>query len=390
MTDFTGFDGWLTIKDEQHALDVNQLEKPFTVSEFIEQCNCSLTTDYENILIEGEVASFKVNQGKWVFFDLKEDDTSLNCFLPLSQLTVGIKDGMKVQVQATPKLTNWGRFSLTVRKIMPKGEGSIKKSFELLKKKLAAEGLFDLARKRPLPASLQQIAVISSTGAAGYADFIKILNERWGGLKVYVAHTQVQGIGAPEQMIRALNYINQHLEVDVIALIRGGGSADDLAVYNDENLVRAIASSRTPTITGIGHEVDQSLADLAADLRASTPSNAAEYLTPDRQAEMIKLRNQLRSLRELTLREIANRRAQGRRQLEEVKQKMLSAVELSLNHLHQEQKMIAELNPGKVLERGYAMVRGEVKVGNELEIERIHDQIRVKVLKVVDKTTGPG
>lgn len=273
---------------------------------------------------------------------------------------------------------------------MPKGEGSIKKSFELLKKKLAAEGLFDLARKRPLPAPLQQIAVISSTGAAGYADFIKILNERWGGLKVYVAHTQVQGIGAPEQMIRALNYINQHLEVDVIALIRGGGSADDLVVYNDENLVRAIASSRTPTITGIGHEVDQSLADLAADVRASTPSNAAEYLTPDRQAEMIKLRNQLRSLRELTLREIANRRAQGQRQLEEVKQKMLSAVELSLNHLHQEQKMIAELNPGKVLERGYAMVRGEVKVGNELEIERIHDQIRVKVLKVVDKTTGSG
>lgn len=390
MTDFTGFDGWLTIKDEQNTLGVNQLEKPFTVSEFIEQCNFSLTTDYENILIEGEVASFKVNQGKWVFFDLKEGDTSLNCFLPLSQLTVGIKDGMKVQVQATPKLTNWGRFSLTVRKIMPKGEGSIKKSFELLKKKLAAEGLFDLARKRSLPAPLQQIAVISSTGAAGYADFIKILNERWGGLKVYVAHTQVQGIGAPEQMIRALNYINQHLEVDVIALIRGGGSADDLAVYNDENLVRAIAGSRIPTITGIGHEVDQSLADLAADVRASTPSNAAEYLTPDRQAEMIKLRNQLRSLRELTLREIANRRTQHQHRLEEVKQKMLSAVELSLNNLYQEQKMIAELNPGKVLGRGYAIVRGKVEVGSELEIERTHDQIRAKVLQVVEKTTGLG
>ncbi|HEU0266070.1 MAG TPA: exodeoxyribonuclease VII large subunit, partial [Candidatus Saccharimonadaceae bacterium] len=255
----------------------------YSVSDFIAIVNQTLDFAYPTVEIEGEVASFKVNQGKFVFFDLKDSSSTVSCFMMVFQLRVPIEDGMKVIVTASPKLTNWGRFSLTVRTIRPSGEGSLKKSFELLKAKLDKEGLFAVERKRPLPTTPRHIGVISSTGAAGYADFVKIVNARWGDMQIDVAHVQVQGEVAPEQMVRALKYFNQQeMLPEVIVLIRGGGSADDLSAFNDEPLVREIAASRVPVLTGIGHEIDVSLADLVADLAASTPSNAAELLVPDR------------------------------------------------------------------------------------------------------------
>ena len=249
----------------------------FTPSEFIAMVNQTLEYAYSSVLIEGEVASYKVSQGKWVFFDLKDDTSVVPCFIAVWNLRVPIEDGMKVVVRGVPNVRENGRFSFTVDAVKPVGDGNLKKAFELLKKKLTSEGLFDSAKKRPLPADLTKLGVISSTGAAGYADFVKIINARWGGMKVQVAHTQVQGMDAPDQIIKALNYFNEKGEVQVIAILRGGGSADDLACFNDEKLVRAIAASRIPVITGIGHEVDESLADLAADLKASTPSNAQKY-----------------------------------------------------------------------------------------------------------------
>jgi exodeoxyribonuclease VII large subunit len=125
---------------------------------------------------------------------------------------------MTVMLRGTPKLTKWGKFSFTIREVMPVGEGNLKKSFELLKAKLEKEGLFNPAKKRLMPENIKKIGVISSTGAAGYADFIKIINERWGGLKIDVAHVQVQGLGAAEQIVRALKYFNEHSEADIVAI----------------------------------------------------------------------------------------------------------------------------------------------------------------------------
>ena len=247
-----------------------------SVSDFIALTNQTLEFAYPSIEVEGEVASFKVNQGKFVFFDLKDSGGSVGCFMMAWQLRVPIEDGMKVAVTATPKLTPWGKFSLTVRAVRPSGEGSLKKSFELLKVKLEKEGLFASERKRALPEVPQYIAVISSTQAAGYADFVKILGDRWGGMRVDVAQVQVQGADAPDQMIRALRYFNSQETVpQVIVIIRGGGSADDLSAFNDELLVREIATSRVPTLVGVGHEVDTSLADLAADVRAAEAKGAS-------------------------------------------------------------------------------------------------------------------
>ncbi|HET8883963.1 MAG TPA: exodeoxyribonuclease VII large subunit, partial [Candidatus Saccharimonadales bacterium] len=173
-----------------------------SVSDFIALTNQTLEYAYPSIEVEGEVASFKVNQGKYVFFDIKDAGGSVGCFMTVWQLRVPIEDGMKVVVTATPKLTQWGKFSLTVRAIRPSGEGSLKKSFELLRAKLDKEGLFAAERKRVLPGLPQHIAVISSAQAAGYADFIKIIGDRWGGLQIDVASVQVQGASAPDQMIQ--------------------------------------------------------------------------------------------------------------------------------------------------------------------------------------------
>lgn len=376
---FEGFDGWLRIKDEStpnRALE----EKPFTVSEFIEQCNFTLETEFSDVHIEGEVASFKINQGKWVFFDLKEGESSLNCFMVLSQLGVALSDGMKIRVKATPKVTRWGRFSLTVKSILPVGEGNIKKSFELLKKKLAAEGLFDPAKKRPLPGNITKIGVISSTGAAGYRDFLRILDNRWGGLKVYTANTMVQGLSAPEQMIKALEFFNQQGKVDVIVLIRGGGSADDLSAFNDERLVRALAASRITTVTGIGHEVDESLCDLASDVRASTPSNAAERLSPDRHQMLRQIEASISRLPNYLLERIAKYQSEQVYKLEQVTTLINHRLDSLKQHLVETGKILSSLNPEEILRRGYAIVSGKLSPGETVKISTYEQNLTAEIL----------
>lgn len=363
------------------------LQPLFSVSDFIALTNQTLEYAYPSVQIEGEVASFKINQNKYVFFDLKDETSSVGCFMTVWQLRLPIEDGMKVVVEATPKLTQWGKFSLTVRAIRPSGEGSLKKSFELLKAKLEKEGLFSEERKRPLPPLPRHIGVITSTQAAGYGDFIKILNDRWGGLKVDVAHVQVQGIDAPDQMIRALRYFNsQEVLPEIIVIVRGGGSADDLSAFNDELLVREIAASRVPTVVGVGHEVDMSLADLAADVRAATPSNAAQIIVPDRE-EM------LRAVRHNYIPAIIRRISlvfdQYERRVRDELDRAGGLIERRYEGLTADlaryRGVLTELNPARVLERGYAIIRGKVAVGEAIELETKQAIIKAKVEQYDEK-----
>jgi exodeoxyribonuclease VII large subunit len=363
----------------------NRTALQFSVSDFIALTNQTLEYAYPSVEVEGEVASFKVNQGKYVFFDIKDAGGSIGCFMTVWQLRVPIEDGMKVIVTATPKLTQWGKFSLTVRAIRPSGEGSLKKSFELLRAKLDQEGLFAPERKRPLPALPRQVAVISSTQAAGYADFIKILNDRWGGLELRVAQVQVQGADAPDQMIEALKYFNSgEILPDVIVLIRGGGSVDDLSAFNDELLVREIAASRVPTLVGVGHENDVSLADMVADRRAATPSNAAQILVPDRMELIRNVRRQVGSMLPRTKQAIERQRQEVSYQL----RKSVTAIDRHVNQYEQQlagiARVLAELDPRKVLARGYALVRGELKPGAMIEIEK-HDILIQAEVRHVNK-----
>ena len=355
----------------------------FNVSDLIAIVNQTLEYSFTSVEVEGEVSSFKVNQGKWVFFDIKDASGSIGCFMSVFQLRIPIEDGMKVVIKATPKLTAWGKFSLTIHSIRPSGEGSLKKSFELLKAKLDKEGLFSPDRKRTLPGMPSHIAVISSTQAAGYADFIKILNDRWGGVQVDVAHVQVQGDKAPDQIMRAITYFNEREVLpEILVVIRGGGSADDLAAFNDEPLVRAIAASRIPTIVGVGHEIDVSLADMVADVRAATPSNAAQLIVPDRRELTSALQQLMRRVLVRTESIIDDYAKDAQATLRQGWTLLDARVDILQNQLVTSRQVMAAYDPRAVLARGYAIVRGTVAVGSNITIEQQKYNIIAEVTHV--------
>jgi exodeoxyribonuclease VII large subunit len=262
----------------------------------------------------------------------------------------------------------------------------LKKSFELLRSKLSKEGLFAIEKKRQLPMLPEHVAVISSTGAAGYSDFMKIIEQRWGGITLDVAQVQVQGEVAPMQIMRALEYFNQQETLpEVIVIIRGGGSADDLAAFNDEPLVRAVAASRVPVLTGIGHEVDESLVDLAADVRASTPSNAAERLVPDKKDVLERVHAQLRHIAGQSLSGADAVIVDVQRTLERAWDSMRAAHDAHAHQLDVLRSRAAAYDPTKVLARGYAVVRGPAKVGAELAIETATNRMKAEVTYVEQK-----
>jgi exodeoxyribonuclease VII large subunit len=283
--------GFLLLPEESVSPEV------IGVKEFIAILNETLGFAYPSVTIEGEVSSFKVNQGKWVFFDLKEADATLGCFMPLSTLKVELEDGMKVRVSGYPRLTKWGRFSFTVRSVELAGEGALKRAYELLRARLDEEGLFSDSRKRTLVAIPTRVGLVASRASAAYSDFVQILQQRWRGVDILLADVQVQGAAAPVQIVGAIDYFNELADpVDTLVIIRGGGSLEDLQAFNTEIVARAVAGSRTPTIVGVGHEVDVSLADLAADRRAATPTDAARIVVPDRVEMERRLGHQLTNL----------------------------------------------------------------------------------------------
>lgn len=383
------------------------LEQTLTVSEFIDLVNQTLEFAYPRVTVEGEVSGFSQRQNKWIFFDLKDKDSSVNCFMPKWQLKTAVEDGMSVRVVAVPKLTRWGKFSLTVETVEPVGEGALRRAFELLRNKLEQEGLFAPERKRSLPEYPARVGLVASTESAAYKDFVKILNARWGGVTVLAADVQVQGEPAPAQIVAALDYFNQLAEpVDLVVLTRGGGSLEDLQAFNTEPVARAVAASRTAVVAGVGHEQDVTLVDLVADVRASTPSNAAELIVPDRREIVASLSAKQRELvmrinqRISHLRQTVNHSATVLSRFLKLPADRVDALSRQLRtgldqavKTHKQQllalyRTLTNLDPKRVLARGYAIARvGErvvrsgrdVTVGDELDIELSKDRLNTEV-----------
>lgn len=259
---------------------------PFTVSQFVEFLNAALASAVfpSGAEVEGEVAEYRVSQDKWIWFLLKDGTAVVPCFATVWQLRQPLEDGMLVRVHGTPKVhPKSGKFSLTVDRAEPIGAGALRRAYELLKKKLADEGLFAPARKRPLPRFPRRLGLITSREAAAYTDFLRILGDRWGGLEITFYPVAVQGREAAGDIVNAFRWFNEHPDAaEVLVLTRGGGAFEDLHAFNDEATVRAVFTSRIPVVVGVGHERDETLCDLAADLRAATPTNAAELVVPDR------------------------------------------------------------------------------------------------------------
>ena len=358
----------------------------FKVSDFLAIVNQTFDMAFGAVEVEGEVASFSVNHQKYVFFDLKDDEGSVNCFMTVWQLRVPVEDGMRVIVRAVPKVTKWGKFSLTVTEVRPVGEGSLKKSFELLKEKLGKEGLFDDARKRSLPKFVSRVAIISSTSAAGYADFMKIAASRYGGVGFVVANVLVQGPNSPKQIIRAIEYFNQLSELpEVIVIVRGGGSADDLSAFNDEPLVRAIAASRIPVLTGIGHDTDETLSDLVADVAAVTPTNAAQLLLPDRDVLIATMEQQLESLRAVIGSELRQIESYIGLTLRHGIESAHERIDRARESLAGTEEVLRVLDPYAVLARGYALIRGERHVGEVVTIETMQEYMKAEIKEYYER-----
>lgn len=370
-----------------------------SVSDFVAVFNQTIEFAYPSVTIQGELANFRVNKNRWVYFDIKDEMASVRCFGTVFQLPGPLEDGMLLQVRAVPRLHPQFGFSLTVQTIQPTGEGSIKKAAALLEAKLRAEGLFDEDRKRPLPYPPTKIGLITSTESAAYADFVKILNARWGGVDVFVSDVQVQGESAPAQIVAAFERLNQHdPQLGAIVLIRGGGSADDLAAFSTDQVTRAVAASRVPTIVAIGHEIDVSLAELAADKRASTPSNAAELLVPDRKHEQ----RQLAVVGERLARSLVTVAKHAEQQLQQqttlLHQRVVRVVEVHRENLGTKRRLIEAFSPRAALARGFAIVRSEqqyIKTGLQLsqgaivEIEFVDSIVSAKVQTVNELKEQP-
>ncbi len=241
---------------------------------------------YRNLLVQGEISNYKAHSSGHHYMTLKDEGASINAVMFRSdalRLKFRLENGMKVIVRArVSSFPRTGQVQLYISEVIPDGAGALSLAFEQLKRKLQAEGLFDPAHKKPIPACPQRIALVTSPTGAAVRDMIRILGRRWPLAKVTLYPAQVQGQGAAESIARALMLANAVGEADVILCGRGGGSMEDLWAFNEEVVARAIYDSDIPVISAVGHEPDVTIADFVADLRAPTPSGAAELAVPDR------------------------------------------------------------------------------------------------------------
>ncbi len=341
----------------------NTNELNLGVSEFVALLNQTLDYAYPSLNITGELANLRVSKNKWLYFDLKDEMSSVKFFGTVYMLPGPLEDGMIVRVKGSPRLHNQYGFSVTVKSIQPAGEGSIKRAAELLEAKLYAEGLFDEKRKRPIAFPPVSIGLIASGQSAAYADFIKVLNARFGGIEIIHIDVQVQGDIAAGQIVAAIEQFNaMATPPQVLVIIRGGGSPEDMAAFNTEVLTRAVAASRVPTLVAIGHEVDVCLAELAADKRASTPSNAAELLVPERQAVANQLLADARQLEQHS-RLVARAAAVSLKQrLAELQNIVIQKIDAERTHIKSSRQLLSALNPTNILQRGYAIMRQQNSV----------------------------
>jgi len=361
-----------------------------TVSELNRRARALLENQFEILWVAGELSGVKkAPSGHW-YFCLKDASAQIDCVMYRSRaqfLDFRPENGQQVEVRARVTLYEpRGAFQLTVEEIRRAGLGALYEAFEKLKAKLEAEGLFEAARKKPLPAFPRAIGVVTSPAAAALRDVLTTLARRARMVPVILYPAQVQGEGAAGQIVRAIRAANARAECDVLIVCRGGGSLEDLWAFNEEAVARAIAASALPIVSGVGHETDFSIADFVADLRAPTPTAAAVAASPDREA----LSADLAALRRRLGRDMRRIVEVGSQRLDRASRRLLTPAERVQRHRerlaqhgarlrralaagmrerarHAEalRNALAHLDPTRVLARGYSIVRdadGKVRV----------------------------
>ncbi|HWL62351.1 MAG TPA: exodeoxyribonuclease VII large subunit [Steroidobacteraceae bacterium] len=388
----------------------------YTVARLNAEARALLESGLPSLWVEGELSNFAApSSGHW-YFTLKDRDAQIRCAMFRARnngVRFRPKDGMHVVVRGRVSLYEpRGDYQLIAELMEDAGEGALKREFERLKAKLAAEGLFDAALKRALPAMPRRVAVVTSPTGAAVRDVLHILARRFPPTDVLVIPTPVQGAAATDSIVAALDVASARDDVDVIILARGGGSIEDLWCFNDERVARAIRRARVPVVSGVGHEIDFTIADFAADVRAPTPSGAAELVVPDRRTLLSALANAQRRLRQLAEQRLAraferfgvlgerlarahpgNRLQQQMQRLDELDMRLRRALDAAI--VRAEQKLLLArrgldaISPLATLERGYAIVTGpdgralldagEVRAGDTIEARLKHGIVRATV-----------
>ena len=339
-----------------------------------------------NLFVRGELSNYKVYPSGHHYFTLKDSDCSLKCVMfKSSAAKLRFKPENGMSVTAFGRLSVYprdGAYQLYCSALMPEGTGDLQIAFEQLKKKLSEEGLFDEGHKKPLPAYPKRIAIITSSAGAAVHDMIRILSHRWPMAKVLLLPVRVQGAEAPAEITGAIRYANRHALADVIITGRGGGSIEDLWAFNDERVARAIYDSQIPVISAVGHEPDVTISDYVADMRASTPSNAAEIAVHDASEErdalsslsirssqamdkrLKQMRSEIDNYRSRRVLRDANAYLDDRRiELDHLRDKLSAAMESETSRKRRVQVRLAAaldaMSPLRVLTRGYCVATDE-------------------------------
>jgi exodeoxyribonuclease VII large subunit len=360
-------------------------QRVYSVSEINRRVRSLLEDDdlLQEVWVRGEVSNVSHPKSGHLYFTLKDGQAALRCVMwrpDVLRLVTVPREGEAVEARGQVSVYEaGGQYQLYAQEIRPAGEGALYLEFMQLKARLEAEGLFAAERKQRLPAWPQRIGVVTSPDAAALQDVLTVLGRRAPPVEVILCPTPVQGAEAPAGIVRALGTLNRRARPDVILLVRGGGSIEDLWAFNTEEVARAIAASAAPVISGVGHETDVTIADFAADVRAATPSAAAEIATPDRRALQGDLRDAARVMRRMVerhlhaqrgaLREwltglrIASPRAQlanARQRVDDLGLRAAAAVRTTLrlhgSALSGARQALVAFSPVAVLERGYALV----------------------------------
>jgi len=369
----------------QPSLFPESVPQIFTVSKLTFEIRKLLEDNetLQDVWAQGEISNLSRPASGHVYFTLKDANASLKCVMWKSsavRLNLSLRDGMEVEVHGRIGVYEpQGQYQLYADQVRPVGEGALYQEFLRLKSMLEAEGLFDIERKRPIPEFPKRIGIVTSATGAALRDMLNTLHRRLPLVEVILAPSPVQGTEAPPALVRAIQSLNQ-IELDVILVARGGGSIEDLWAFNDERVVRAVAASNVPLISGVGHETDFTLCDFAADLRAPTPTAAAELATPvttlDLQAELLNYFSRIVSsvmglvsdqksilssfASELRYVSPARRIQSETQRVDDLSHRMLSSlfhqIQLQSAHVKGMMRRLEALSPLGVLARGYAVV----------------------------------
>jgi len=391
-------------------------ERIYTVTEIARDIKRVVEQFIAPVWVEGEVSNFTISRAGHIYFSLKDQTAVLNCTIWRSQslsIPFQIVNGMRLLVFGN--ITTYAmqsQYQLNVQQVRAAGLGSLYLAFEALKKKLSAEGLFDAERKKPIPLYPTRIGLITSESGAALRDFLQISRRRNPSIAIYIYPALVQGAEAAATIIAGIKLFNRLQNVDFIVITRGGGSLEDLWAFNEEPLVRAVAQSTIPIVSAVGHEVDFTLCDFAADLRAPTPSAAAEMTIPERShilnlieqtcnkmAQNIRMRleNFQKELDNISKRLFLNRPwallRQRIQRIDELEGRIVKAInsrilsaQVELDNIH---KTLEVLNPRAIMERGFAIVYhwpdkkiiksiSEIAVGEQVSVELKDGEFQAK------------